>query len=107
MIISVDHGNKSIKTPRLLFTSGLIESDTRPGIKTDCIFWNGKYYTLTEKRISYLRDKTVNVLLRQEMVAGPHRKVPHSDQLADEAGTPFPAPFFYSDLFHIPKFALR
>ena len=58
MIISVDHGNKSIKTPRLLFTSGLIESDTRPGIKTDCIFWNGKYYTLTEKRISYLRDKT-------------------------------------------------
>ena len=58
MIISVDHGNKSIKTPRLLFTSGLIESDTRPGIKTDCIFWNVKYYTLTEKRISYLRDKT-------------------------------------------------
>lgn len=58
MIISVDHGNKSIKTPRLIFTSGLIESDTRPGIKTDCIFWNGKYYTLTEKRISYLRDKT-------------------------------------------------
>lgn len=61
----------------------------------------------TLQRGLHLRDKMVNVLLRQEMVAGPHRKVPHSDQLADEAGTPFPAPFFYSDLFHIPKFALR
>ena len=54
MIISVDHGNKSIKTPRLLFTSGLIESDTRPGIKTDCIFWNGKYYTLTELSLIHI-----------------------------------------------------
>lgn len=58
MIISVDHGNKSIKTPNLIFTSGLVESENRPGIKTDCIFWDGKYYSLTEKRISYLRDKT-------------------------------------------------
>ena len=58
MIISVDHGNKSIKTPHLLFTSGLVESENQPGIKTDCIFWDGKYYSLTEKRISYLRDKT-------------------------------------------------
>lgn len=27
MIISVDHGNKSIKTPNALFTSGLIVSE--------------------------------------------------------------------------------
>ena len=27
MIISVDHGNKSIKTPNTLFTSGLISSE--------------------------------------------------------------------------------
>ena len=52
MIISVDHGNKSIKTPNLIFTSGLVESENRPGIKTDCIFWDGKYYSLTEKRMS-------------------------------------------------------
>lgn len=58
MIISIDHGNKSIKTPTLLFTSGIIESDSKPGFQADCIRWNGKYYTLTEKRISYLRDKT-------------------------------------------------
>ena len=58
MIISVDHGNKSIKTPNLLFTSGLIVSDNQSGIKSDSIYWEGKYYTLTERRISYMRDKT-------------------------------------------------
>lgn len=58
MIISIDHGNKSVKTPSHLFTSGLIVSDTKPGLSGDCIFWNGKYYSLTERRIAYLRDKT-------------------------------------------------
>jgi len=58
MIISVDHGNRSIKTPAFLFTSGVIVSDNKFGIKSDYIFWGGKYYTLTEKRISYMRDKT-------------------------------------------------
>lgn len=58
MIISVDHGNKSIKTPHAIFTSGLIMSDGLQGFKTDYIGWNGKYYSLTERRISYLRDKT-------------------------------------------------
>jgi len=60
MVISIDHGNKSVKTPTAIFTSGVIESDTKPGISGDYIFWNGKYYTLTERRISYLRDKTVD-----------------------------------------------
>ena len=58
MIISVDHGNKSIKTPHVIFTSGLVMSDGLQGFKTDYIGWNGKYYSLTERRISYLRDKT-------------------------------------------------
>ena len=47
MIISVDHGNKSIKTPNALFTSGLIVSEGLQGFKTDYICWNNKYYTLT------------------------------------------------------------
>lgn len=58
MIISVDHGNKSIKTPHTIFTSGMVLSDGLQGFKTDYIGWNGKYYSLTERRISYLRDKT-------------------------------------------------
>ena len=52
MIVSVDHGNKSIKTPNYIFTSGVIEAEDRPGMNVDYIFWNGKYYSLTEKRIS-------------------------------------------------------
>ena len=42
MIISVDHGNKSIKTPNALFTSGLIVSEGLQGFKTDYICWNNK-----------------------------------------------------------------
>lgn len=58
MVISIDHGNKSLKTKSQVFTSGLIASDSKPGIKKDYVYWNGKYYSLTEKRISYMRDKT-------------------------------------------------
>ena len=58
MIISVDHGNKSVKTPHRLFTSGIIETESRLSMQTDTIFWGGKYYSLTEKRIAYMRDKT-------------------------------------------------
>ena len=58
MIIAIDHGNKSVKTPTNIFTSGIIESEAKPGLTGDVILWNGKYYSLTEKRISYLRDKT-------------------------------------------------
>ena len=58
MVISVDHGNKAIKTPHKQFTSGLVISDSKPGFQTDYIFWDGKYYTLTEQRIAYMRDKT-------------------------------------------------
>ena len=57
MIISVDHGNKSIKTPNTLFTSGLISSEGLQGFKTDYICWNGRYYTLTEQRISYQKRR--------------------------------------------------
>ena len=58
MIISVDHGNKAIKTPHKQFTSGLVISDGKPGFQKDCLCWDGKYYTLTEQRIAYMRDKT-------------------------------------------------
>ena len=58
MLISVDHGNKQIKTVHTPpFTSGLIQSDT-PGFGTDALAYRGKYYTLTDQRIPYRRDKT-------------------------------------------------
>ena len=58
MLIAVDHGNKQIKTVHAPpFTSGLIQSDT-PGFGTDALAYRGKYYTLTDQRIPYRRDKT-------------------------------------------------
>lgn len=58
MLISVDHGNKLIKVlHHAPFTSGLQESDTPP-FGGETLKYQGKYYTLSEKRIPYHRDKT-------------------------------------------------
>lgn len=58
MLISIDHGNKQIKTiHHAPFTSGLQESDVPP-FGGETIKCHEKYYTLSEKRIPYHRDKT-------------------------------------------------
>lgn len=60
MLISVDHGNKLIKTlHHAPFTSGLQENDVPP-FGGETLQYEGKYYTLSEKRIPYHRDKTVD-----------------------------------------------
>lgn len=58
MLVCVDHGNKQIKTASGVFTSGLVESDTRPPFGDNILFYRGKYYTLSDQRIPYTRDKT-------------------------------------------------
>jgi len=60
MIIAIDHGNKQIKTGGRTFTSGLRESDIRPPFGEDILKYKGKYYALSDKRIPYLRDKTID-----------------------------------------------
>lgn len=58
MLISIDHGNKQIKTIHCVpFTSGLTESDVRPYGK-DVVKYRGKYYQISDQRIPYHRDKT-------------------------------------------------
>lgn len=60
MLIAIDHGNKLIKVPNHTpFTSGLQESDSPP-FGGETLKYRGKYYTLSEKRIPYHRDKTVD-----------------------------------------------
>ncbi len=59
MFISIDHGNKQIKTAHRSFTAGLCVSDTPPFGK-EVLYFNGKYYTLSKQRIPYMRDKTVD-----------------------------------------------
>lgn len=60
MLIAIDHGNKNIKTTHHVFTSGLTESDTQPPFGNNVLQLGGKYYVLSEQRIPYLRDKTVD-----------------------------------------------
>lgn len=58
MLIAIDHGNKLVKIPNhALFTSGLQQSETPP-YGGETLKYKGKYYTLSEKRIPYHRDKT-------------------------------------------------
>lgn len=58
-IIPIDHGNGNIKTSNLIYTSGLTESDNKPPFG-EYLYYKQKYYTLTEQRIPYMRDKTID-----------------------------------------------
>lgn len=59
LIIPVDHGNRNMKTGQFVFTSGIIESDCKP-VLGEYLHYNGHYYTLSEQRIPYMRDKTLD-----------------------------------------------
>jgi plasmid segregation protein ParM len=60
MIISIDHGNKSVKLfpSGRIFTSGLAERENRPPVGEDVLQYKGRYYILSEQRIPFLRDKS-------------------------------------------------
>ncbi len=58
MLIAIDHGNKQMKTIHCPpFVSGLTESITRP-FGSDILEYQDKFYTLSNQRIPYKRDKT-------------------------------------------------
>ena len=59
LIIPIDHGNRNMKTKHEVFTSGYVESDCRP-VMGDYLFYNGKYYILSQQRIPYMKDKTAD-----------------------------------------------
>ena len=58
MIIAVDNGNCQTKTTHGVFTSGLSEHSVRPPLADEIIEYNGSYWTLTNERLAYRRDKT-------------------------------------------------
>lgn len=60
MLISIDHGNKQIKTANRTFTSAFTESDTKPPFGEDILEYKGKYYSLSGNRIPYLRNKAID-----------------------------------------------
>ena len=57
IVIPVDHGNQNIKGENVVFTSGLVESDCKPMLG-DYLYYKNRYYSLTDQRIPYMRDKT-------------------------------------------------
>lgn len=58
MLFAVDHGNYAIKTVHETFVSGLAEHSTRPPMADEVIEYDGKFWTLSGQRLSYMRDKT-------------------------------------------------
>lgn len=59
IIVPIDHGNRNMKTEHKVFTSGFVEGDCRSALG-EYMQYNGRYYTLTEQRIPYMRDKTLD-----------------------------------------------
>lgn len=58
MLIAIDHGNKQMKTIHCEpFVSGMQESATKPFGK-NVLKYQDKFYTLSNQRIPYKRDKT-------------------------------------------------
>lgn len=60
MLIAIDHGNKQMKSAHKTFPSGLHESCSRPPFGENVLYYDGRYYTLSEQRIPYMRDKTAD-----------------------------------------------
>ena len=58
MIIAIDHGNYSIKTPHYVFLVGLSEHTVRPLVTDEVLEYQGRFWTLSGRRLSYMRDKT-------------------------------------------------
>ncbi len=58
MLFAIDHGNYAVKTQNDCFIAGLSEYSVRPPLAEHVIEYEGKFWTLTGSRISYMRDKT-------------------------------------------------
>ena len=56
--VPVDHGNRNMKTTHFLFTTGLNRMDRQPARDEEYLEYEGNFYTLSERRIPYQRDKT-------------------------------------------------
>lgn len=58
MLIAIDHGNYAVKTPSFSFVSGLSEHTVKPPLTDEIIEYAVRYWTLSGKRLNYMRDKT-------------------------------------------------
>lgn len=57
-IIGIDNGYGYVKTKNTIALNGVNELVTEPATKDNVLFFNGEYYTVGEKRLTYMSDKT-------------------------------------------------
>ena len=64
VVIGCDAGNKLIKTPNNITLAGIQKLPTKPAVMPpdpmDLLLINGEYYCISNKRVSYERDKSIN-----------------------------------------------
>ena len=58
MLIAIDHGNFAIKTVNHSFVAGLAEHTVKPPMTDEILEYGGKFWTLSGKRLNYMKDKT-------------------------------------------------
>ena len=63
MLVCVDHGNKQIKTASRVFTSGLVESDTRPPFGDNILFYYYFVFESDSARWTYKIDAVLGVIM--------------------------------------------
>ena len=59
-VISIDHGNRHIKTGSHIFPASFVESGYLPSIGKDTIDFDGKEYALADQRMPQKNDKTID-----------------------------------------------
>jgi plasmid segregation protein ParM len=57
-IISIDHGNRLIKSESGVILSAFMESDYLPSMGGDILKYNGKSYTLIDENLPVQNDKS-------------------------------------------------
>lgn len=58
MLIAIDHGNFAVKTTNHSFIAGLADHTVKPPMTDEILEYDGKFWTLSGKRLNYMRDKT-------------------------------------------------
>lgn len=56
--IGIDHGYGNIKTAHTAFRTGLMESENKPILSTNYLFFEGRYYVVGENHLTYQGQKT-------------------------------------------------
>lgn len=91
MLIAIDHGNYAIKTPHTAFLSGLAEHKVKPPLAEEVVEYGGSYWTLSGKRLPYMRDKTRDSRFFVLTLFAIGREWPGSHR--QTGSTAFPKPF--------------